>query len=489
MMKTSIRGRIMIFSSVLLFSIFIFQLLFGVFLSKEFFVIERKTEMNNLFELIKDNYTDDAFELSKITETGENIHNIKITVFDEKSIVYSTKQSRDGFEYFGQPFFFDENMMPPDDAPPLDFNLFVETPEVVSQEFMEKSLVLQGKINYNGGVRYVLLSSSVESIESSVMMFTKVNSLISLVILAAGIICAFFVAKSINKPIENIESVSKKISELDFAQRADETVRTPELQSLAVSINSMSDKLCKTIKELKFANEKLSADIDRQKKLEKMQRDFIGNVSHEMKTPLCLLQMYAENLKNNVDGIDKEYYCQTIVEETERLNEMVKNMLDISSIENELSHLEDEKLDFSELCRNTVSKMDILFGKLCCENRIENSLFVKGDKKYLEQAIKNYLSNAAAHTDEGKKIEINLRSDNGEAVFSVFNEGTNIDPQKLPHIWERFYKTDESRVRDEISHAGLGLYIVKTVIEKHGGSCSALNTDSGVVFEFRLPLV
>ena len=478
----------MIFSSVLLLSIFVLQLLFGIFLSREFFVIERKNEMDNLFAALKNNYTDDAFELSEITEIAENIHNIKITVFDDENIVYSTRQSSEGFEFFGQPFFADPNLTPPDDAPMLDFEQFSENPEVVSLEFADRSLVLQGKINYDGGKRYILLSSSVESIESSVMMFTKVNSLISLIILAAGIVCAFFVAKSINKPIKNIESVSKKISELDFAQRADETVKTPELRSLARSINSMSDKLFKTIRELKFANEKLSADIDRQKRLEKMQRDFIGNVSHEMKTPLCLLQMYAENLKNDVSGIDKDYYCQTIIEETERLNEMVKNMLDISSIENELSHMEEETLSFSVLCRNTVSKMDILFGKHCCESEIEDGIFVCGDEKYLEQAIKNYLSNAAAHTDEGKKIKIRLYSEKGEAVFRVFNEGKHIDPMKMPHIWERFYKTDESRVRDEISHAGLGLYIVKTVIEKHGGICSAENTVGGVVFEFRLPL-
>ena len=487
-MKTSIRGKIMIFSTVLLLSIFVLQLLFGVFLSREFFVAERKKEMINLFDTLKINYTDDAYELSRITEIGENIHNIKITVFGEKSIVYSTRQSGDGFEYFGQPFFFNDNVMPPNNAPPLDFNQFSENPEVISQQFMERNLVLQGKIKINGSYRYVLLSSSVESIESSVFMFTKVNSLISLVILAAAIVCAYFVAKSINKPIKNIESVSREISDLNFAQRADETVSTPELKSLAKSVNTMSDKLCKTIGELKAANEKLSADIDYQKRIEKMQRDFIGNVSHEMKTPLCLLQMYAENLKNDVDGIDKEYYCQTIIDETERLNEMVKNMLDISSIENELSNMDKETLDFSELCKNTVSKMDILFGKSCCESEFEENLFVCGDKKYLEQAIKNYLSNAAAHTDEGKKIKIRLHSENKEVIFRVFNEGNNIDPAKLPHIWERFYKTDESRVRNEISHAGLGLYIVKTVIEKHGGICSAENTEDGVVFEFRLPL-
>lgn len=488
-MKTSIRGKIMIFSSVLLFSIFILQLLFGLFLSREFFVTERKKEINNLFNALKTGYSDDAYELSQITEIAENIHNIKITVFDGNNVIYSTRQSVDGFEFFGRPFFFDKNKAPHNNAPPMDFSNFSENPEVKSLEFDEKSFVLQGKIRYNGSDRYILLSSSFESIESSVMMFTKVNSLISVVILAAAIVCAFFVAKSINKPIKNIESVSKEISNLNFAQRADETVSTPELRNLAKSINTMSDKLCRTIEELQTANAKLSADIDYQKRLEKMQRDFIGNVSHEMKTPLCLLQMYGENLKNNVDGIDKEYYCQTIIDETERLNDMVRNMFEISSIENELYRLNEERVNLSELCSYTVSKMDILLSKADYETAIADNIFVNGDCKYLEQAIKNYLSNAIAHTKENGKIRIKLCAEKGEAIFSVYNQGELIAYEKLPHIWERFYKTDESRVRNEIAHSGLGLYIVKTVIEKMGGICSAENVNSGVLFEFRLPLV
>ncbi len=484
---------------MLLFSIFILQLLFSVFLSREFFALERKKEMSNLFNALETGYSDDAYELSQITEIAENIHNIKITVFDGNNVVYSTRQSFDGFEFFGQPFFFDKNKTPPNDTPPndappndvppMDFSGFSENPEVESLEFDEKSFVLQGKISHNGSDRYILLSSSFESIESSVMMFTKVNSFISVVILAAGIVCAFFVAKSINKPIKNIESVSREISNLNFAQRADETVSTPELRSLAKSINTMSDKLCRTIDELQTANAKLSADIDYQKRLEKMQRDFIGNVSHEMKTPLCLLQMYGENLKNNVDGIDKEYYCRTIIDETERLNDMVKSMLEISSIENELYRLNEERVNLTELCSYTVSKMDILLSKADYETEIADDIFVNGDGKYLEQAIKNYLSNAIAHTEENGKIRIKLYAEKGEAVFSVYNQGELIAYEKLPHIWERFYKTDESRVRNETAHAGLGLYIVKTVIEKMGGICSAENVNSGVLFEFRLPLV
>ena len=363
-MKTSIRAKIMIFSAALLCVAVILQLLFGIFLSKTYFVHEREKQMLELFRTLQANYTDDTLELSGLTQRSENIHNIKITVFDGKDIIYSTRVSFEGFGSFGQPFAFRNvppapgDMLPgdkpltespPDEAPPIDLSDFSENPAVTHFGSENDSLILQGKITSGDEVRYVLLSSSIESIDSSVAMFTKVNFYISAVILVAGLVCAYFVAKSINKPIKNIETVSEKISRLDFEQRADESVNTPELSSLAKSVNIMSDRLSSTIDELKTANEQLCADIDARKRIEKMQREFIGNVSHEMKTPLCLLQMYGENLKNNVEGIDKDYYCQTIIDETERLNDMVKTMLEISSIENELYQVKTERLNFSDI--------------------------------------------------------------------------------------------------------------------------------------------
>ncbi len=490
-MKTSIRAKIMIFSSALLIGIVILQLVFGLFLSKTFFVEQRKSEIATLYQSIKDNYTDSPFELSTLTEKAENIHNIKITVFDSDSIVYSTKQSSEGFEYFGQPFMFHEGLMPQREPnmPPIDFSLFSESPKIVDLDGSGRSLSLQGKFSYKGDVRYAMLWTSVESIDSSVAMFTRVNFGISVIIMLVGLVCAFFVAKSINRPIKNIENVSKKIAALDFNERADETASTPEISSLAKSINIMSGKLKGTIDELQAANEKLNEDINYQKRIEKMQREFIGNVSHEMKTPLCLLQMYGENLKNDIDGIDKEYYCQTIIDETMRLNDMVRDMLQISSIENELFNIEKQPLDFSSLCRYTVSKMDIILQEADCVCEIADDIWVNGDEKYLEQAIKNYLSNAATHTEKGKKINIALRAEGGKATFSVFNEGSFIEPEKLELIWDRFYKADESRVRSVGVHAGLGLSIVKAVLEKHGGSCRAENRENGIEFSFELPLI
>lgn len=502
-MKTSIRAKIMIFSAALLCVAVVLQLLFGIFLSKSYFVHEREKQMLELFKTLQTNYTDDTLQLSNLTDRSENIHNIKITVFDGEEIVYSSRVSFEGFASFGQPFIFENNPpmpnnTPPADnpigepplseAPPIDLSSFSPNPEVNHIGAENGSLVLQGKIAYGSEERYILLSSSIESIDSSIAMFTKVNFYISAVILVAGLVCAYFVAKSINKPIKDIKNVSEKISKLDFAQRADESVNTPELCSLAKSVNTMSDKLSATINELKAANEQLCADIDYQKRIEKMQREFIGNISHEMKTPLCLLQMYGENLKNDVEGIDKEYYCQTIIDETERLNDMVKTMLEISSIENELHSIKKERLNFSELCRYTVNKMDIVLQHAECEIDITENLFVNGDEKYLEQAIKNYMSNAATHTKAGGKIEIKLCEEDSCAVFTVFNEGAVIDPQKLPFIWDRFYRTDEARVRTEALHAGLGLSIVKSVVEKHGGNCTAENADNGVKFTFVIPL-
>ena len=496
---------------MLLLTVLACQLVFGQFLSRGYFIARNERKIQELFTDIRKGYSDDPEVMSELTRRAENVYNINVLIVTgEHKIVYANRQS-DGSFFFNEPaLHFPEGQQGqgsvPDDEAQKDIPTgafgsavddFSETPSVkkINSEKDKKDgakydemLLLLGKFSYDGSERYVSLWSSVESIDSSIQMFTGISAVIACAVLIIGLLIAYFVAKSMTRPIKNIENVSKKIAELDFEERADENVRTPELLSLAQSVNSMSEHLQLTIDNLKLANSKLSADIDNQKRIEKMRREFIANVSHEMKTPLCLLQMYSENLKNNIDGIDKDYYCQTIVEETARLDEMVKSMLDISSIENGLSALKFDEINLSELCKYTISKMSIMFEAMNFSYEIADNITVLGDDHYLEQAIKNYLTNAASYTENGKKINVTLKADDGNAVFTVFNEGSRIDEEKLPYIWDSFYKTDEARVRKDSVHAGLGLYIVKTVIDKLGGSCNVKNEDDGVSFSFSLPI-
>ncbi len=232
----------------------------------------------------------------------------------------------------------------------------------------------------------------------------------------------------------------------------------------------------------------MKSDIDTQKKLERMRREFVGNVSHEMKTPLSLLQLYADNLKNNVQSIDKDYYCDTIIEESSKLSEMVSSMLDMSSIESGLSKIELSKISLSGAALDLLTKVAPLTENYNLKIHIEDDIFIDGNLKYIEQAMRNYLSNALEHTCDGDLICVSLSSKDDMAVFSVYNTGQPISELDMPFLWDSFYRADKARVR-EGGNAGLGLHIVKTIVLAHGGIYNCQNLDDGVEFSFMLPII
>ena len=357
----------------------------------------------------------------------------------------------------------------------------VESPMPAMQGEGEQ-LRLGGKFEYEGREVLVLLTLKVDSIENSVSVFTEANIYISLAVLIVGILIAILVSKNITEPITEIEAVSQKIATLDFSYVADEDSSTVEIASLAKSVNQMSRQLDESMSELSLANEALKKDIDYQRQIEMMRREFIAGVSHEMKTPLSLLQLYSENLKNNVDGIDKEYYCDTILEETDKLSTMVSEMLEISSIDSGFIQMNLEPIDLSELCCEVARQYKPLLSGFDAEIAIEESIKVLVDTKYLERAISNLLNNAIQHTAEGGRIRFSLHRSGNTAEIGVYNQGTPIAEEDMEHLWDAFYRADKSRTDTGKGkkNIGLGLYIVKMVMEKHGGTYHIQNEADGV---------
>ncbi|MCC8073032.1 MAG: HAMP domain-containing histidine kinase [Clostridiales bacterium] len=481
---TSIRTKILGCFAFLMLLVLISQLVFNLFLARPYFIWQKKNTIESSFYEVKKNYTDDLNDVSSIAMDLQNVHSIQTVLMIDNEVVYSTSPFNKMDKMSDKPFLPDE--------PNLSENYnFSETPKTIVTEQREEgmsTLQLTGRFDYNGDDVDVIMTLSVSSIDNSISMFTQISIMISVAALILGVIIAFLFSKSITSPITSVERVAKNLSNLDFSEFADETASTRELSNLAVSINTMSTKLKNSIEELQIANEALKKDIDYQKQIEQLRREFIANVSHEMKTPLGLLQIYSENLKCNIDGIDKDYYCDVIIEETNNLNEMVKSMLDISSIESGLSKMNFENFDFSELCEQTFSKYVPVFQDYDVSVNIDSGVNINGDRKYLEQAIKNYVANAVNHTDNGKKIEITLSKGVDDATLYVKNQGKNIAESDIDNIWVAFYKSDKARTRTENNNVGLGLYIEKTVIDKHFGKYGVKNVEDGVEFYFSLPL-
>ena len=493
-MKIKIRHKILITICSLVLLSLVGQVVFNLFFSKSFFMGQQKNIITEAYDEIAEDYSSDLTAVNEIGERLQDTYGIKTMISDDGKIVYSSGYS----VWTPMPNHTAPNAPNfPNDKPfqNMDFSTepevtLLEAPMPAMQGEGEQ-LRLGGKFEYEGREVLVLLTLKVESIENSVSVFTEANIYISLTVLIVGILIAALVSKNITEPITEIEAVSQKIATLDFSYVADESSSTVEIASLAASVNQMSRQLDESMTELSLANEALKKDIDYRKQIEMMRREFIAGVSHEMKTPLALLQIYSENLKNNVDGIDKEYYCDTILEETDKLSTMVSEMLEISSIDSGFIQMNLEPIDLSELCREVARQYKPLLSGFEADITIDDSIKVLGDTKYLERAISNLLNNAMQHTAEGGRIRFSLHRAGNMAEVGVYNQGTPIAEEDMEHLWDAFYRADKSRTDTGKGkkNIGLGLYIVKTVMEKHGGTYHIQNEADGVSAHIALAVI
>ena len=251
----------------------------------------------------------------------------------------------------------------------------------------------------------------------------------------------------------------------------------------------MSEKLKSTISELKSANNQLQEDIERKDKLEQMRNDFMGNVSHELKTPIALIQGYAEGLKEGVtcDKESMEFYCDVIMDEAEKMNRMVKNLLTLNQLEFGVDEIEFERFDLTEVIRGVLQSMDILAKQQ--EAKVifhqEEKVYVWADEFKTEQVIRNYVSNAFHHLDGDRVVEVKMAVDEERVKVTVFNTGTPIPEEDLPHIWDKFYKVDKAHTR-EYGGNGIGLSIVKAIMKSLHQQYGVNNYDNGVEFWFTL---
>lgn len=478
-MKMRIQNKILITICSLILLSLVGQIVFNQFLSKGFFMRQQKGIIAESFEQIKAGYSDDLKEINDIAENLQDTYGIKTVISDNGEIVYSSGYS---FMMQGQR---------PGMNPMFHSTEFTTTPTVSIIDGKgvlgdTDRLQLAGCFYHNGEAIRVLMTLQIAAIDNSVSVFTEANIYISVAVLIDGVLIALVVSKTISKPITNIEVVSKKIATLDFSSDADEDNSTAEIASLAKSINQMSRRLDQSMRDLTAANAQLQKDIEYRKQIELYRREFIAFVSHEMKTPLALLQIYTENLKNNIQGIDRDYYCDTIIEETEKQGKLVSDMLEISSIDNGFIKLNFEEVDLTELCRDILREYQPILSEYQIKVSLTESAGVSTDAKYLEQVIKNILNNAVQHTAAGNEIRITLGSTDGKACLEIFNQGEHIPEEDLEHLWDAFYRTDKARTRDGKNNVGLGLYIVKTVMDKHSGTCHVENTDGGVIVTITL---
>ena len=346
-------------------------------------------------------------------------------------------------------------------------------------------LVMWG--NFEDGSQF-LMRSPLESMRESAAISNRFLIYIgSVLILAAGALVWYF-SKKLTDPIRELANLSDKMANLDFEAKYTSGGKN-EIGELGANFNRMSSRLESTISELKKANNSLLKDIEQKEKMEEMRNEFLGNVSHELKTPIALIQGYAEGLKDGVndDAESRDFYCDVIMDEAMKMNQMVKNLLTLNQLEFGDEDISFERFDLVALIRGVLQSMEILAqqDELKIIFRQESPVYVWADEFKTEQVVRNYVSNAFHHASGDKVIEVKIQRESKKARTSVFNTGTPIPEEDLKHIWEKFYKVDKAHTR-EYGGNGIGLSIVKAIMESFHQEYGVKNYDNGVEFWFEL---
>jgi signal transduction histidine kinase len=324
--------------------------------------------------------------------------------------------------------------------------------------------------------------------QESVIIANKFLAYVGIMSVIIGTLVMFYISKRFTKPIHQLAGIAKKMSDLDFDIKYEVTAND-EIGELGCSINTLSEKLEKTISELKGANNELLSDIQNKTQIDEMRKDFLSNVSHELKTPIALIQGYAEGLKDNVneDEESREFYCDVIIDEAKKMNSMVQKLISLNKLEFGSNQVNFERFDIVALINTILNSTEILFQQKDVALHFEkyDPIYVWADEYLVEEVLTNYISNALNHVDGDKIIEIKLIQEKDVVRIAVFNTGANIPEEELDKIWVKFYKVDKARTR-EYGGSGIGLSIVKAIMDSLNRECGVMNRETGVEFWFEL---
>lgn len=309
-----------------------------------------------------------------------------------------------------------------------------------------------------------------------------------MIVVAISILAIWFLSQRLTKPLEELTDISIRMSNLDFNAKY-ESGGEDEIGVLGQNFNKMSKELEQTISELKTANNELQKDIEKKERIDDMRKEFLSNVSHELKTPIALIQGYAEGLKEciNDEAESRDFYCEVIIDEAAKMNNMVKKLLTLNQLEFGNDQISMECFDLTELVRGVVNSAQLLADQKDAQILFvqDTSVYVWGDEFKIEEVVTNYVSNAINHIDGERKIEIKMQRMEGHIRLSVFNTGKPIPEEDIDKIWIKFYKVDKARTR-EYGGSGIGLSIVKAIMESMNQKFGVKNYENGVEFWFEL---
>ncbi|MCC8150616.1 MAG: HAMP domain-containing histidine kinase [Lachnospiraceae bacterium] len=492
-------------------AILVCWLLNSIFLEK-YYVMQKKADMVEGFELISDASGENMLESDEFEIVFDNIcanGNISSLVIsaDGKVIRSSSADDSQLRQEMLQTIWSSnlEEVIQTGE----NYQLVSTTDFRLGSEY----LVLVGSLE-NGEM--IIMRTALESIRESADLSNRLLLMVGLVMIAVSLLVGSYMARRVTRPIVQLTNISRKMVDLNFEAKYvhgawkrdpdlrfgyllrqrresgrtdEEQVAGNEIDILGDHMNRLSETLERTISELKAANINLQKDIEKKTQIDEMRKEFLSNVSHELKTPLALIQGYAEGLEEciNDDPESRDFYCDVIIDETGKMNRMVKKLFTLNQLEFGNDQVVMERFDVTELISGVANASRILMEKQGISLEMENlpTVYVWGDEFKLEEVVTNFLSNAINHCEGEKVIRISYALTEEQLRVSVFNTGKPIPEEDIDQIWDKFYKVDKARTR-EYGGSGIGLSIVKAIMDSHGQKCGVINREDGVEFWMEL---
>ena len=483
--------KVKLFLTLCLTILIIIIFLIGVnsFALEKFYLYSKQNTLEDVYNQLNDYYNgnDHELDLEKEMERIAIKNNFDILIKDEDNInIYSS--SNDFYYVIDSIIGTSDNQ---------------RTKEIlVSRD----NYTIRLQKDFKNGLNYIMLLGMLDngynvfirvpmtSIQDSVTISNNFLILMAgFTILIAAVIVSI-ISKKFTEPILELNKIAKKMANLDFSHKYRVNDVDDEINNLGKSINLMSDKLEATIKQLRSTNIELEKDIEEKSQIDEMRKQFISDVSHELKTPIALIQGYSEGLLENVNNDDesRKFYAEVILDEANKMNKLVQQLLELMKLEYGKREFNNTSFDIVEAEKEIVRKSQVMLDEkeVSVEFAGLDSLKVYADDFYTEQIITNYLTNAIKNVKEkdGKKfirIDNTVNPKNGKSRIEIFNTGDNISEENMARIWNRFYKVDKSRNRQS-GGTGIGLSLVKAIMANYGNDYGAINCEDGVTFYFEL---
>ncbi len=486
----SVRIKLFLMVSLIIILLIVFLILLNNLVFGQFYLYSKTNDLKDVYKLINNYYNHPSdIDINSELEKLAVKNNFDILIKDNENINVFTS-NKDFLSTFGEMNALTNNLNIGE--------LLEENDDFIIRRLKDSKtgisyILLSARLD-NGYLLYIRIP--VSSIEESVKISNNFLYLIAGFTILISAVVVSFVSRKFTEPILELNTIAKNMSNLDFSHKYRITDADDEINNLGKSINLMSDKLESTIKQLRSTNIELEKDIEEKSKIDEMRKSFISDVSHELKTPIALIQGYSEGLLENVNTDDesRKFYAEVILDETNKMDKLVKQLLELMKLEYGKREFSDTEFNIVELEKEVIRKSKVMLEEKQVEVELVSpeEINVIADDFYIEQVITNYVTNAIKHVEErnGKKsivIKNDVNIEKNKVRIRVFNTGINIKEEDLTRIWNRFYKVDESRNRAD-GGTGIGLSFVKAIMSNYKNDYGVINKEDGVEFYFELDL-